>query len=213
MTTEERRRPAVGGQVRRWRTERGDDARQRRRADRPERRLPVADRERQGVPVAQPAWPSLGDALDVPIAWFFIDDVPPPGSSAPPSDRSTGTTDSAGSRASTAATAATCRSSKGRPRPAGGRALHAHAGDEHHFVLRGRLRMSQGDHVVELGPGDYLRWDGIDPARRRGHRRRGGPHPDRDPPVAELSDSSVRRRRPAPRPAQRRGSGGPTGRT
>ena len=30
--------------------------------------------------------------------------------------------------------------------------------------LRGRWRMSQGDHVVELGPGDYLRWDGIDPA-------------------------------------------------
>ena len=48
--------------------------------------------------------------------------------------------------------------------PAGGRAgLHAHAGDEHHLILRGRWRMSQGDHVVELGPGDYLRWDGTIP--------------------------------------------------
>ena len=23
--------------------------------------------------------------------------------------------------------------------------------------------MSQGDHVIELGPGDYLRWDGTIP--------------------------------------------------
>jgi mannose-6-phosphate isomerase-like protein (cupin superfamily) len=47
---------------------------------------------------------------------------------------------------------------------AGSRAgLHAHTGDEHHVVLSGRWRMSQGDHVVELGPGDYLRWDGTIP--------------------------------------------------
>ena len=33
----------------------------------------------------------------------------------------------------------------------------------HHLVLRGRLRMVQGDHVVEVGPGDYVRWDGTIP--------------------------------------------------
>jgi mannose-6-phosphate isomerase-like protein (cupin superfamily) len=37
--------------------------------------------------------------------------------------------------------------------------VHAHHGDEHHLILSGRWRMSQGDHVVELGPGDYLAWD------------------------------------------------------
>jgi mannose-6-phosphate isomerase-like protein (cupin superfamily) len=46
----------------------------------------------------------------------------------------------------------------------GGRAgQHAHAGDEHHLVLSGRWRMAQGDHVVELSPGDYFRWDGSNP--------------------------------------------------
>ncbi|MEO5965002.1 MAG: cupin domain-containing protein, partial [Candidatus Limnocylindrales bacterium] len=37
--------------------------------------------------------------------------------------------------------------------------LHAHHGDEHHVVVSGRWRMTQGDHVVELEPGDYLAWD------------------------------------------------------
>ena len=27
----------------------------------------------------------------------------------------------------------------------------------------GRFRMTQGDHVVEIGPGDYVRWDGTIP--------------------------------------------------
>ena len=33
-------------------------------------------------------------------------------------------------------------------------------GDEHHIVLRGRMRLTQGEHSVEVGPGDYVRWDG-----------------------------------------------------
>ena len=40
---------------------------------------------------------------------------------------------------------------------------HAHAGDEHHIVLRGTFRMTQGDHVIDAGPGDYVRWDGTVP--------------------------------------------------
>lgn len=40
---------------------------------------------------------------------------------------------------------------------------HAHAGDEHHVVLRGRFRMTQGDHVIDVGPGDHIRWDGTIP--------------------------------------------------
>ena len=77
MTVEERRRPAVGAQVKRWRTERG---------------LTLANvAERAGLNIGylsqienDKASPSLaclasiGDALDVPIAWFLIDEVPPP---------------------------------------------------------------------------------------------------------------------------------------
>ena len=47
---------------------------------------------------------------------------------------------------------------------AGGRVgLHSHPGDEHHLVLRGRFRLRQGEHIVEAGPGDYVRWDGSVP--------------------------------------------------
>ena len=37
--------------------------------------------------------------------------------------------------------------------------VHAHAGDEHHVVMSGRFRMTQGAYSHELGPGDYLAWD------------------------------------------------------
>ena len=37
--------------------------------------------------------------------------------------------------------------------------IHMHSGDEHHLVLEGQWRLRQGEHVVDLGPGDYLAWD------------------------------------------------------
>ena len=77
MTLEGRRRPAVGAQVKRWRSERS---------------LTLANvAERSGLNIGylsqienDKASPSLAclasisDALDVPIAWFFLDEVPPP---------------------------------------------------------------------------------------------------------------------------------------
>ena len=36
---------------------------------------------------------------------------------------------------------------------------NAHRGEEHTLVLTGHWRMTQGEHVFELGPGDYLAWD------------------------------------------------------
>ena len=41
--------------------------------------------------------------------------------------------------------------------------LHAHPGDEHHLVLAGRVRITQGDATVEAGPGDYVLLDGTLP--------------------------------------------------
>src|SRR6266540_284469 len=74
---EERRRPAVGAQVKRWRRERGQTL--------------AAVAERSGLNIGylsqienDKASPSLsclaaiGDALEVPIAWFLIDEVPQP---------------------------------------------------------------------------------------------------------------------------------------
>ena len=37
--------------------------------------------------------------------------------------------------------------------------VHAHTGDEHHVILSGRWRMTQGETSIEVGPGDYVAWD------------------------------------------------------
>ena len=162
MAVEERRPPAVGTQIKRWRSERG---------------LTLAVvAERSGLNVGylsqienDKASPSLAclsvlaEALDVPIAWFFMGEVPAPTvvrATDRPVHEHEGLSrielvDGGQSRDTSIVEAVA---------PVGGRAgLHTHAGDEHHLILSGRWRMSQGDHVVELGPGDYIRWDGTIP--------------------------------------------------
>lgn len=157
-----RRRPAVGGQVRRWRTERG---------------LTLAGvAERSGLNIGylsqienDKASPSLGclasiaDALEVPIAWFLLDEVPAPRivrtaerpiRSGPGRSRIE-EVDGGGSRDVSITEAILS--------PGERTGAHTHAGDEHHIILRGRWRLTQGDYVVEAGPGDYVRWDGTLP--------------------------------------------------
>jgi transcriptional regulator with XRE-family HTH domain len=161
MTIAEPRRPAIGAQVRRWRAERG---------------LTLAGvSERTGLNVgylsqiendkAQPSLSclsSIATALDVPIAWFFLDEAPAP-QVVRKSERSVREielgrverVDGGTSRDITVVEVAS---------PPGSRTgAHAHAGDEHHIVLRGTFRMTQGDHVIDVGPGDYVRWDGTIP--------------------------------------------------
>jgi len=161
MNIEERRRPAVGAQVKRWRRDRG---------------LTLATvAERSGLNVGylsqienDKASPSLGclasigDALNVPIAWFLMNDAPPP-QVVKASERTSRVhglgrielVDGGLSRDISVVEAVAAPGSR--------TGVHAHAGDEHHIVLRGRFRMTQGDHVVEAGPGDYVRWDGAIP--------------------------------------------------
>jgi transcriptional regulator with XRE-family HTH domain len=158
-----RRRPQVGRQVRHWRQERG---------------LTLAQvAERSGLNVgylsqiendkASPSLESLAavaDAVEVPIAWFLAD------SSRPmrivrAADRRTWTGPGGSGKIEEV--------DGGIPRdlrivyvaiPADGETgFHAHSGDEHHIVLSGRLRVTQGDVTDELGPGDYLLWDATVP--------------------------------------------------
>ena len=162
MTVEERRRPAVGAQVKRWRTERG---------------MTLANvAERTGLNVgylsqiendkASPSLTclaSLGDALDVPIAWFFMGETPPPVVVRAAERPVTGRTWAGSSMSMGAASRDISILEVTAGRHGGRVGLHSHAGDEHHIVLRGRFRLRQGDHVVEVGPGDYVRWDGAIP--------------------------------------------------
>jgi transcriptional regulator with XRE-family HTH domain len=161
-TTGDRRDPAVGAEVRRWRRERGLTL------------ANVAERANLNVGYlsqiendkASPSLATLGaisEALDVPIAWFFMRDVPPP-VVVRAADRPTSTTDSGriefvdGRAARDVSIIETTANAVG-----GFVGTHSHSGDEHHVVLRGRFRLRQGEHVVEVGPGDYVRWDGTVP--------------------------------------------------
>ena len=160
-TTEERRRPAVGAQVKRWRRERGQTL------------ATVAGRSGLNVGYLSQiendkASPSLaclaaiGDALDVPIAWFLIDEVPPP-QVVRAAERTARMVDMGRIERVDGNLSRDLSIVEAVGRPGSRTGAHAHAGDEHHIVLRGRFRMTQGDHVIEVGPGDYVRWDGTIP--------------------------------------------------
>ena len=162
MAVEERRRPVVGGQIKRWRTERGMTlANVAERTDLNIGYLSQIENDKASPSLTCLA--AIGDALDVPIAWFFLADVPAP-KVVRAAERPIRERDGLGRIERVDGGDSRDLSIVEGVAPAGGRAgLHAHAGDEHHLVLSGRWRVSQGDHVVELGPGDYIRWDGTIP--------------------------------------------------
>ena len=107
---------------------------------------------------------ALAAALDVPIAWFLMEQ-----SMAPRVVR-------AGDRPRRPVTAeggTMTQVDGGVARdiaifegqlPVGFRTgMHAHPGDEHHLVLSGRIRIAQGETAIEAGPGDYVLLDGTIP--------------------------------------------------
>ena len=163
MTDAPRRRPKVGAQIRRRRRERG---------------LPLAGvAELTGLNVGylsqvenDKASPSLetlaalADALDVPIAWFLLDTTVGPrvvrASERPrrsvPRSGGAMTQVDGGIARDIAIFEATM--------PVGHRTgLHEHPGDEHHIIMSGSVRVTQGDAVLEAGAGDYVLLDGTLP--------------------------------------------------
>ena len=156
--TREAERPAVGREVRRWRRARA---------------LTLAEvGERSGLNVGylsqienEKAVPSIdalvsiARALDVSPAWLLLDSTPQPRVVRAAERPALG---AIGGGRATEVDAGTSRDLciiEAVVPPGGGTGVHAHAGDEHHVVLSGRWRMTQGDYSVELGPGDYLAWD------------------------------------------------------
>ncbi len=102
---------------------------------------------------------AIAAALDVPAAWLLLD------SSAPPrvvlhGDRPRTVMPGGGELTEVdGGTSRDLRILEAVVPPGGATGVHAHAGDEHHVVLSGRWRLTQGEHAFELGPGDYLAWD------------------------------------------------------
>lgn len=152
------RRPDVGGEIRRWRQTRG---------------LTLAQvGERSGLNVGYlsqiengKAVPSLdallaiADAIEVPVAWLFLDSAPPP-RVVRVADRPRVTFPDGGSMEEVdGGTARDVRILEAVVPPGCSTGVHAHTGDEHHLILAGRWRLTQGDASFEVGPGDYLAWD------------------------------------------------------
>ncbi len=156
-----RRPPAVGRQVRRWRGERGLTlARVAEATGLNVGYLSQIENDKASPSLA--CLSSLAGALDVPIAWFLVDEERLP-EVALAADRRW--REQPGGRASRVDARGSGDISivEIEVEPGKGTGVHTHSGDEHHLVTAGRFRMTQGTHVTELGPGDYLRWDGLIP--------------------------------------------------
>jgi mannose-6-phosphate isomerase-like protein (cupin superfamily) len=107
---------------------------------------------------------ALAEALDVPVAWFLLDQSVGP--------RLVRATDrprrrmprGSGSMSQVDGGIARDVAIFEGTMPVGYRTgFHAHPGDEHHVVLSGRIRIIQGETTVEAGPGDYVLLDGTLP--------------------------------------------------
>jgi len=152
------RRPDVGGEVRRWRGTRG---------------LTLSQvGERSGLNVgylsqienakAQPsldALAAIATALDVPIAWLFLDSAPAPRVVRAADRPRRMMADGGAMEEVDGGTARDVRIIEAVVPPGCSTGVHAHSGDEHHVILAGRWRMTQGDESFEVGPGDYVAWD------------------------------------------------------
>ena len=158
-----RRRPQVGAQVRRRRRERGLTLSQVAEAT----RLNVGYLSQVENDKASPSLETLAalaDALDVPIAWFLLDQ-----SVAPRVVRATERPKRRMPRSQGAMTqvdggiARDLAIFEGVMPPGSRTGFHAHPGDEHHVILSGHVRITQGDSVIEAGAGDYVLLDGTLP--------------------------------------------------
>jgi transcriptional regulator with XRE-family HTH domain len=152
------RRPDVGAEVRRWRQTRALTLAQ------------VGERSRLNVGYLSQiengkAVPSLdalvaiAAALDVPTAWLFLDSAPPPRVVRAADRPRVAGIDGGTLEEVDGGTARDVRILEAVVPPGGSTGVHAHTGDEHHVVLAGRWRMTQGDTSIEVGPGDYVAWD------------------------------------------------------
>lgn len=151
-------RPDVGAEVRRWRSTRGLTLAQ--VGDRSGLNVGYLSQIENGKAVPSlDALAAISNALDVPIAWLFLDSsAAPQVIRAADRRRHPGPSDAWMEEVDGGTARDVCILEAVVP-PGGSTGVHAHTGDEHHVILEGRWRMTQGDHVIEVGPGDYVAWD------------------------------------------------------
>jgi transcriptional regulator with XRE-family HTH domain len=163
MTDATRRRPLVGAQIRRRRRERNLTLSE--VADLTGLNIGYLSQvENDKASPSLETLAALADALDVPIAWFLLDQsVAPRLVRASDRPRRRGLRGGASMSQVDGGVARDLAIFEGAM-PAGFRTgFHAHPGDEHHIILSGRVRITQGESVVEAGAGDYILLDGTLP--------------------------------------------------
>jgi transcriptional regulator with XRE-family HTH domain len=156
-----RRPPAVGRQIHRWRSERGLTlARVAEAAGLNVGYLSQIENDKASPSLA--CLSALAGALEVPIAWFLVDESVAPEVMRLVDRRWRETPAGRASRVD-ARGSGDVSIVEVQADPGHSTGVHTHPGDEHHLITKGRFRMTQGANVVEVGPGDYLRWDGLVP--------------------------------------------------
>jgi len=157
-----RRRPLVGAQIRRLRTERGLTLAQvGELAD-----LNVGYLSQVENDKASPSLETLtaiADVFEVPITWLLVDAAPAPRVVRRHERRVQTTSDGLHLEEVDGGFARGLRIVEATAPPGTSSGLMSDAGEEHHLVLEGTIRLRQGDFVTELGQGDYLVWDGCFP--------------------------------------------------
>jgi mannose-6-phosphate isomerase-like protein (cupin superfamily) len=152
------RRPNVGREIRRWRRARALTLARVAEASRLNIGYLSQIENEKAVPSLD-ALLAIAEALDVPAAWLLLDSAPPPRVvRLEDRPRLPGTGGASATEVDAGTSRDLCIIEAVIP-PGASTGIHAHAGDEHHLILTGRWRMTQGEHSVELGPGDYLAWD------------------------------------------------------
>ena len=107
---------------------------------------------------------ALADALDVPIAWFLLDESIGPRVIRAAERPRRRMPKAAGSMSQVDGGIAKHLAIFEGEMPVGHRTgFHMHPGDEHHVILQGRVRFVQGETIVEAGAGDYVLLDGTLP--------------------------------------------------
>jgi transcriptional regulator with XRE-family HTH domain len=158
-----RSRPKVGAQIRRRRRERARTLAQVAEAT----GLNVGYLSQVENDKASPSLETLAalaDALDVPIAWFLLDQSVAPRVVRAAERPRRRVPHGQGAMSQVDGGIARDVAIFEGLMPAGSRTgFHAHPGDEHHVILSGQVRITQGDSVIEAGAGDYVLLDGTLP--------------------------------------------------
>jgi transcriptional regulator with XRE-family HTH domain len=156
-----RRRPLVGAQVRRLRTDRGLTLAQvGELADLNVGYLSQVENDKASPSLETLA--AIADVFAVPITWLLVDAAPAP-RVVRRHERRVQTTDGLCLEEVDGGFARGLRIVEAIAPPGTSSGLMSDAGEEHHLVLEGTIRLRQGDFVTDLGPGDYLVWDGCFP--------------------------------------------------